>query len=190
MTEYCVTPALRCNSVGLVALMGLVALLGGGCAHTISQTVRQQVDTTLSFAQLRANPEAYTGRMLILGGDILAVRNVEGGTLLEILQKPLDSYERPRLTDQTEGRFMVHCGQYLDPVIYKKGREITVAGRVLGVRKGTIGEVEYTYPLLSCVELYLWPEPVRPVSYTPYPRWYWWDPWYWDYPWFWGPYYP
>jgi outer membrane lipoprotein len=153
----------------------------------MSQTVRQQVDPTLSFAQLRANPEAYTDRMVMLGGDILAVRNVEGGTLLEILQKPLDSYERPYLTDHTEGRFMVHCTQYLDPVVYKKGREITVAGRVLGVRKGPIGEVEYTYPLLSCVELYLWPEPV-PLVPSPYPRWYW-DPWYWDRPWFWRPYY-
>jgi outer membrane lipoprotein len=146
-----------------------------GCAHTISQTVREQAEPPVPFAQLRASPEAYQDRMVILGGEIIQTHNVPEGTLLEVLQKPLDAAERPLLTDYTEGRFMALCERYLDPAVYAKGRNITVAGRVLGTRTGQVGELEYTYPLIACAELHLWP-PVAPV--TPY----------YAYPWYWGPY--
>ena len=173
----------------LAALLGFVILLGAGCAHTVSETLRQQADMTLSFAQLRANPDAYTDRTVILGGEILDTRLTQEGTVLEVLHKPLDRYERPRLVGHTEGRFMVRCERYLDPVIYKPEREITVAGRVLGRRQGTVGEVEYVYPLISCIELHLWSEPLQAFPYEPYPWWYW-DPWYRMHPWHWRPHYP
>ncbi|HEY7490865.1 MAG TPA: Slp family lipoprotein [Candidatus Tectomicrobia bacterium] len=178
--------------LGLIGLIGAVMLAGAGCAHTISEGIRRQADTTISFTQLRANPEAYKGRMVILGGQILQPQNVQEGTLLEVLQKPLDAYERPLLTDSTEGRFMVLCSTYLDPAVYAKGREVTVAGRVLGTRTGPVGEVQYTYPLIDCLELHLWPQLVQVTpQYAPYPPWYW-DPWYWR-PYrrpFWRPWYP
>jgi outer membrane lipoprotein len=165
--------------LGLIGLIGAVTLAGAGCAHTISEGVRRQADTTVSFMQLRTDPEAYKGRMVILGGQILQTQNVQEGTLLEVLQKPLDASERPLLTDYTEGRFMVLCSTYLDAAVYAKGREITVAGHVLGTRTGPVGEVQYTYPLIDCLELHLWPQPVLlSPQYAPYPPWYW-DPWYW-----------
>ena len=149
-----------------------------GCAHTISEPLRQQADTTVTLMQLRETPEAYKDRIVILAGEILQTQNTRDGTLLEILQKPMNAYERPLRVDQTQGRYMALCGHYLDAAIYKKGREITIAGRVLGTRKGRVGEVEYTYPLISCLELHLWAEPVpTPYLYDPYPWWYW-DPWY------------
>jgi outer membrane lipoprotein len=167
--------------------MGLLLLAGAGCAvHTISEGVRRQAET-IPFAQLRADPEAYKDRTVILGGEIWQASNVPEGTLVEVVHKPLDAYERPLLTDRTEGRFMALCNRYLDPAIYARGREVTIAGRVLGTRSGRIGELEYTYPLISCLELRLWPQTVAvPPPYGPYPWWYW-DPWYWD-PWYFRPY--
>ena len=53
----------------------------------------------------------------MLGGDIVSIRNLTEGTLLEVLQKPLDATDRPLDTDQTEGRFMALCEGYLDPVV-------------------------------------------------------------------------
>lgn len=161
-----------------IGLPGVIALTLIGCAHHISDTMRQQADRTLTFAQLRANPDAYQDRTVILGGELLQTHNVQEGTRLEILQKPLDHYERPQFTDLTQGRFMAHCAGYLDPAIYKRGREITIAGRVLGAQKGRIGEGDYIYPLVSCLEVYLWPEPVQPLPYEPYPWWYWDSPWF------------
>ncbi len=174
--------------IGMLVLLSL-----WGCAHTISESVRQEALSGVSLQQIREKPDAYRDRVVILGGEIIQARNQPGGTLLEVLQKPLDAYEKPRLSDRTEGRFMVQCDRYLDPAVYAPGREVTVAGRVLGVRTGKVGEMDYTYPLISCLELHLWPER-RPPGYAPYPWWYR-DPWYWD-PWyrhgwyhpFWRPY--
>jgi outer membrane lipoprotein len=184
----------RRQEPGLLGLIALIALTVGGCGHVISETVRRQVRAEVPFSELRADPEAYKDRTVILGGELLSTRNSQEGTLLEVLQRPLNSYERPLFTDRTDGRFMVLCTQYLDAAIYAKGREITVAGRVLGLRKGQIGEMEYSYPFISCLEIHLWPEPV-PQQYEPYPWWYWdpfWAPWYWwpyGYP-FWRHHYP
>ena len=66
---------------------GLAALLSAGCSHALSSAVRQQIDTTLSFAQLRTNPDAYKGHVVMLGGDILSTQNLTEGALLEVLQK-------------------------------------------------------------------------------------------------------
>lgn len=176
----------------LWGLLGMVALFSMGCAHAISGALRAQAQPPLPFAQLRANPEAYKDRTVILGGEILRTENLREGTRLEVLEKPLDRSEAPRLTDTTGGRFMVLCAEYLDPAVYATGRRITVAGRVLGSYTGKVGEVTYTYPLISCEEIYLWPRRIAvapPYSYDPwywppypypfwrvYPRWpyYWW----------------
>src|SRR5918912_2033256 len=90
----------------LWGVWGCVALVSAGCTHVLSPGVRQQVDRTITFTQLRAAPESYTGRIVLLGGDIVSTRNLAEGTLIEVLQKPLTASDRPRDTDQTAGRFM------------------------------------------------------------------------------------
>lgn len=168
----------------LWALIGVVALLSTGCAHAISESLRAQAEPSLPFAHLRANPEAYKDRTVILGGEILHTENLQQGTRLEVLQRSLDRTEAPVRTDATGGRFMAMCPEYLDPAVYARGRRITIAGRVLGSYTGKVGEVEYIYPLISCEEVHLWP---RAVAVTPP---YYYDPWYWPpYPYiFWRPY--
>jgi outer membrane lipoprotein len=120
---------------------GLAALLSAECSHALSSAVRQQIDTTLSLTQLRTTTEVYKDRIVMLGGDILSTRNLTEGTLLEVLQKPLGAADRPLATDRTEGRFMALCEEYLDPAVYSKGRQVTLAGRVLGARTDTVGEI-------------------------------------------------
>jgi hypothetical protein len=154
----------------------------------------------------------------MLGGDIVSIRNLTEGTLLEMLQKPLDATDRPLDTDQTERRFMALCDGHLDPAVYSKGRQVTLAELVLGTRTDTVGEITYgycwptsfkvlevlflgevssaflpskkacwahqfrylgvgqqypyVYPLLACLEVYLWPP--MPDTRTLYPYGYWW----------------
>ena len=175
-------------------LIGWLALAGMGCTHVISETLRQQAQPPVSFAQLRTNPEAFKGRTVILGGEILQTANLREGTRIEILQRPLNESETPKLTDTTGGRFMVFCEEYLDPAVYAQRRRITVAGQVLGTYTGKVGEVDYLYPLVSCEETHLFPTAsaeLRP--YAVYPWWYG-DPYFYPrtmgpYPYaFWGPY--
>src|SRR5215475_14153690 len=141
---------------GCVGLLSMIVWGETGCIAVMSAQVRQQADRTLAFGQLYATPEAYTGRTVILGGYIVRIWNVPGVTFLDVLQRPLDADDRPILAQQSEGRFIIRCAQYLDPLTYSAGRMVTVAGRILGTYTDTEGERDIAYPLLASVELYLW----------------------------------
>ncbi len=125
----------------------------------------RQPEPTVSFEALRKNPEAFEGRTVILGGDIIKTENMEAQTSIEILQKPLDRFEAPLITDRTAGRFMAKCDVYLDPAIYDRGRQVTIAGKVLGGFAGQVGEADYLYPTISCIEMRLWPQPSPDIAY-------------------------
>lgn len=169
-------------------IVSVLVLFGTGCSHGLSSAIRQQVDTTLSMEQLQAAPDTYKDRVAMLGGEIVTTRNLPDGTRLEILQKPLDASGLPYDGDKSQGRFLAQCDTYLDPKIYTTGRQVTIAGRVLGTLTDKIGEADYVYPLISCLETRLWPKP--PVALSPrYSAWSWWGGPPWPGPWWWRPYY-
>lgn len=155
------------------------------CAHVISKDVRAGAVKDASFSAIKGDIEKYKGRTVIWGGFIVKTRNTDEGTWLEIVQTPINGYGHILQTDESEGRFLaVHKG-HLDTLIYERGRLVTVAGEVAGIREATIDEMKYVYPVVEIKEIYLWKEDViysaYPVSYYP---WWWYDPW-WNYPYIW-----
>jgi outer membrane lipoprotein len=128
------------------------------CAPTISKQLRQQADQSLSFPVLAADPEAYKGKIVILGGVIAQTTTKSGQTELEIVQKNLDYFNEPETADKSEGRFLVITDRFLDPLIYKKDRKITVAGEVMGSEVRKLDELEYRYPVINSQEIKLWSE--------------------------------
>jgi outer membrane lipoprotein len=143
--------------LSLVLVIAAVLLLAG-CAHVISRGVLQEVDTSVSFAQLSKDPEAYQGKTVLFGGDVIETQNLSDKTLVVVLQRPLDRRGEPSAGDVSEGRFIITTPGFLDPAIYGPGRKITVAGTVVGKEVRPLGEIEYTYPIIEKRELYLWPE--------------------------------
>lgn len=134
------------------------------CAPSISKQIRQQADQSLSFPVLAADPDAYKGKIVILGGVIAQTTPKPGQTELEIVQKPLDYFNEPETTDRSAGRFLVIADRFLDPLIYKKDRKITVAGEVAGSEVRKLDELDYLYPVIKSQELKLWPQPT-PTSW-------------------------
>ena len=126
-----------------------------GCAHVISQEMREKAERDLPFSVLLNDPDRYVGRYVLLGGVIADAADREEGTYIEVVQKPLDYRGRPKDTDYTEGRFLILYDGYLDTSMYSQGKEITVAGRVIGQRVQSLGEMEYKYPLIESRELHL-----------------------------------
>ncbi len=166
----------------------IAAILFSGCAHVISEDVLKEVNTDINFAELRKNPLAYQGEMVLLGGVIVKVVYKQDRTLLEIYQTEMDREERPVSLDVSGGRFLAKYDGFLDREIYRKGREVTVAGKVKGVKVMKLGEIDYHYPYILIKEIHLWKEK-KPEIYEPYP-WYpmgpwgmWgpWGPWYYPY---------
>lgn len=172
--------------IGLLCLLCLCVL--GGCATSpFPASVRQAAKSQPTFADIRARPEAYKGRVVLLGGSIVQTTNLAKATEIEVLQKPLDSYDdRPEDTDRSSGRFLVRCQGFLDSAIYTKGREVTAAGPVQAPEIRPLDQTQYTYPVIGCDQLHLWPE-LPPVIYS-YPPPYWGPYWHgWGYP-YWYPY--
>ncbi len=139
-----------------IAILFGVSLFLQSCTYAISPEMTDQADRTLTFQQLQADPDTFKGKIIILGGIIDLTTNTKQGTVIEVVEKPLDYWGKPKRTDKTGGRFLVvHIG-YLDPMIYAPGREITVAAEIEGTRSKALGELEYSYPVVVAKELKLW----------------------------------
>jgi len=127
-----------------------------GCARPFPQELMDKVDKTVSFTELRKDPERYKGAWVMFAGIIVSSRNLQDGTYIEVLQKPMDSDGSPLQTDATGGRFLVRSDTYLDTAVYHRGRLITVIGLVAGKKEQQLDEIQYQYPLLVLKDQHLW----------------------------------
>lgn len=147
----------RHHVLSCVLAMAAMILLAG-CAHVISKEVLQEVEPSLTFAHVSQDPEAYTGKTVLFGGDVIETQNLSDKTLVVVLQRPLGRRGEPGGGDVSEGRFIIQTPGFLDPAIYSPGRKLTVAGTVAGKEVRPLGEITYAYPVIEKRELYLWPE--------------------------------
>lgn len=141
----------------LVSIAILAAIVVAGCATVISREALKEVDQSVRFEQLLKNPQAYRGRTVLLGGDIIETQNLPEKTVIVVLQRSLGFRKKPAAEGASKGRFIVCVPGFLDPAIYRPKRKVTVVGSVLGEQVRPLGEIEYTYPVISERELYIWP---------------------------------
>jgi outer membrane lipoprotein len=143
----------RYSSSGLLFVM-ILGLLSCSVPN-LYYNWEEQLNKDLRFSQLIEDPQKYKGQIVYLGGTILGTINTAVGTQIEILQKPLDRNNKPRKTDDSEGRFIIRHPNYLDPAIYSTGRDIVVVGQVAGTKSKPLGEIEYNYVLIDVKEMQL-----------------------------------
>jgi len=89
----------------MIMVIVIAAILFSGCAHVISEDVLKEVNTDTDFAELRKNPMAYQGEMVLFGGVIVKVMYKQDRTLLEIYQTGMDREDRPVNLDVSGGGF-------------------------------------------------------------------------------------
>lgn len=183
----CQNSAMRRLFPMMTAILLLVA-----CAPVLNRELLREGLRDVPLDMVRAAPESYQGRLFILGGLIVETKVTEQGAQIEALAVPVNKYGHLREEIRTrDGRFLAVYPRehgFLDPVIFKKGRMVTLAGASRGTRKARVDEADYTYPLFEIRQIYLWEERpdhyYYPYSYPysyPYPYG-WYDPWWRPYP--------
>lgn len=170
-------------------LLALVALWLSACASKVPDGIRKAPPGSVSPAEARTDGQRLQGVAVRWGGVIAAVENLRDQTRLDVVARPLGSDGNPRAADAPNlGRFLAQAPGFLDPAVYRPGREITVRGTFVGTETRDIGDYPYRYPVVQVQQHYLWAE-VRPAPRHYDPMWhdpFWYDPWYpWSpFPWY------
>ncbi|MDO9105234.1 MAG: Slp family lipoprotein [Methylovulum sp.] len=137
-------------------LLALCCLLLGACSN-LPPAIQDAPLYDLSYRQASQNLASYKEAPVRWGGVIIDVENEQDYTLVQVLSYPLGNYGRP-LTDETgEGRFVFKSTEFLDPAIYAKNTEITVAGVLKGDIERSVGKKTMRLPLVAATTLYQWP---------------------------------
>lgn len=167
-----------------------------GCSN-LPPAIQDPPPLDISYSQAQGDSAHHKNAPVRWGGVIIDVQNEQTFSRIQILSYPLNSYGRPRLDKPYVGRFLVESPEFLDPAIYTKDAEITVAGTLKGLQERNVGNKTLQLPLLQSSVIYLWPV-YAPSNFYGYPYYYgtagfgYGYPYYGNYgsPFFWGGYYP
>ncbi len=177
----------------LVGLACLWPLLHGCASQLVPAEMESRIARDLSFESLKAEPEKYKGRLVVLGGQVIKAKRLKEGTQIEVLQLPLDRSDAPVTTlTESKGRFLAYYTEFLDPATLPAGTAVSMIAEVTGAKTQPLDEIEYTYPTVKISTLKIWPvydyrrawpHPYyNRYPYYPYYPYYYpfygWDPWY------------
>jgi outer membrane lipoprotein len=161
----------------LLRRFSLVLIFFLAACSGLPKRMQSEPYTKVGLRAVQADLEAFKKIAIRWGGTIISVSNKEGSSQAQLLFYPLNSFGRPSVNRVTEGRFMITGDEFLDPAIYKKGAEVTVAGTLVGKIKQKVGEKNLVLPLIAVKQIHLWPElqryddrysPYFPHYYNPY----------------------
>ena len=142
--------------------MMCLALLLASCATPVLRSdLLQHGFRDVPMARIAQSPSPYVGKLFILGGSIVSTTLSEKGSLLEVIDMPVDANGHFIEATPTGGRFLAFYARelgVLDPVVYRAGRRVTLAGEFVEIRPGRIEEMEYAFPYFDIRQLYLWEE--------------------------------
>jgi len=128
-----------------------------GCMQPISKDVMATVDPGRTFAVVIENPKAYIGSVVLWGGVVEKYIPGPGQTRLLVEQYPVDAKGRPQM-DATYGEFVVHTPDRLDPLLFREGMVITLAGMLDGVEEAEDGPQKMLRPVVRLIEIHAWSE--------------------------------
>lgn len=175
LTKY---PAKSVGKTLFLLICATLAALLSACATTKPpQPVAAPPQVLATPQQVTAEPAGKLGRTVRWGGRVIGVNVEQEATVIEILALPLDSEGRPKESDSQGGRFLARNPGFLEPEVYRPGREITVSGTLTTIVTQPVGKQSYSYPVVEVSGLHLWPEREERPVYI-YDSWGSWGPYY------------
>jgi outer membrane lipoprotein len=137
--------------------LSLTFLLLSACS-TVPVAIKNPPSNDISYTQAVQNINNYKNAPVRWGGIIVNVENEQSFSLVQVLSYPLDSDGEPQMNKPHGGRFVFKTPEFLDPAVYTKSSEITVAGTLTGDIERAVGNKVMRMPLISATTIYLWPD--------------------------------
>ncbi len=123
----------------------------------VTQEETSQIHSSATFAEISANPEAYQGQEIVVGGKVIAARQYYDTTQIEVMQLPLGEGQEPQTNEAlTQGRFLAFQKAGLNPVGIPPGTRVTVVGEVAGSAVPDPSQAAVAYPVLEVKTLTVW----------------------------------
>jgi outer membrane lipoprotein len=160
---------------GILACIVLF-LLQAGCAGLEPEPVPEAIVIPpagdLQLVEAGQSPDDHLGTRVRWGGTIIRVeRDASGNSRVEVVERRLDDTGRPLPGSPSDGRFIILAAPSVDPDLYARGGEVTVAGVLADAVDGRIGDAPTRLPVVRVEQFVRWE-----------PRWrshpYYYDPWY------------
>ncbi|RUO64973.1 outer membrane lipoprotein [Pseudidiomarina planktonica] len=137
-------------------LISAAALTISACSAIPEELQTPEGTNLVSFERALTQPTEAVGETARWGGVIASVSNTDNGTIIEVVNFDLKNWGRPLVSDESNGRFRAVLESFVDPLVYQKGRSITVVGEVIEPVEGTIDEYKYLFPTVAVTSKKLW----------------------------------
>ncbi|MBS7457642.1 Slp family lipoprotein [Coralloluteibacterium stylophorae] len=135
------------------------ALLAAGVLAACATPPKPLQGSYAPLSPATAAQRQVPGDLVRWGGTIAEVVPQRERTCFELVGRPLDGRGRPdEDSDSSAGRFVACREGFYDPVVFERGRAVTVTGRIEGFETRTIGDFPYLHPRVAADVVYLWPE--------------------------------
>lgn len=155
-----------------LSITGLVLVLTGCATYpTAVQVENEALLVSFEAAQKTADVQGQAR----WSGVIADVTNLRSATRLEIVYFPASHGGRPKVSDKSLGRFVAYVPNFLDPLVYAKGKEVTVLGTVAAAEQGQVGQYQLLMPTLQQAVVHLWAPKQERIEVDPIMYW---DPFY------------
>lgn len=133
-----------------------------GCMQPFSKDVMAIVERDRTFPVVIEKPRTYIGSVVLWGGIVDEALSAPGETRLLVIQNPLDAKGYPQ-TDVTYGVFSAFTPRALDPLVYRKGTLVTIAGAIDRVEEEEQGPTKYQRPVLRVIDIRAWGQKAKGV---------------------------
>jgi outer membrane lipoprotein len=132
-----------------------MCLLLVGCSN-LPPAIEDPPLYDISYSEATRNIAHFKNAPVRWGGTVIDVENEQNFSLVQVLYYPLNSYGRPQLDKPNEGRFLIKSPDFLDPAVYTKNSEITVAGTLTGDAERAVGNKTLRLPMISAKLIHRW----------------------------------
>src|SRR5947199_166809 len=114
---------LPCSAPSIMRVIVLLLDLSG-CPKSGLQPSQldAQIPLEIAYGDIKADPERFKGRIVVVGGHVLSSKRLKHRTEIEVLQLPLDRRDQPVSNlMNSKGRFLAFSQTELNPATVPPG---------------------------------------------------------------------